>query len=533
MLKRAARCLAGAALRVALGLVLVAGLAAGLAGCGSAPLRPPGPATSFLVAPADTPLGGLAQAHQVPQGRSGFRPMLISTIALQARLSLIEDARVGIDLQTYHLADDATGQQILRALRDAAVRGVRVRLLIDDFHSTGTTDLLLGLAAQPNVEVRMYNPFAAGRDSSLVRIGQLLGDFSQLNRRMHNKLFIADGRAAVVGGRNLADPYFMRSDHGNYLDFDLLCVGQVVADLGVSFDRYWNSRFAVPLTTLADKSLSAAQRQASFEQLSRTAPVARAGSAAAATAAAVRALASLPLVVADAKVYFDDPEKTGGAPGSPGGGPPLPVGRLVNAAQERLLVVSPYFLPSDVGIRLLANARQRGVTVQVLTNSLVDSDEPLVSLAYGNKRKTLLKAGVQLFELSSQRLKQEEVLRQMLGESTGRLHAKLGIIDDHLLLVGSMNIDPRSAATNTELALVVDSADLVRLILGQFQPTESGAVFEVKLADDGQSLKWVGHGTVTRDGSGAALQLDAEPTPPWWQQLQLWLLSALVPDEWL
>lgn len=548
MLQRAAPLLAGVAPKAGLkvklvmarlvarlvALVLGLGLAGSLAGCASAPTRPALPPASFLVAPADTPLGGLARAHQVPEGRSGFRPMLISTIALEARLSLIADARVGIDLQTYHLADDATGQHILRALRDAALRGVRVRLLIDDFHSTGLTDLLLGLAAQPNVELRMYNPFTTGRDSSLARIAQLIGDFSQLNRRMHNKLFIADGRAAVVGGRNLADPYFMRSDQGNYLDFDLLCVGQVVADLGVSFDRYWNSRFAVPLSALADNGLSVAQRQASFEPLSRRAPAPapRAGSTGAGTAA-VRALAALPLVVADAKVYFDDPEKTGGAPGSPGGGPPLPVARLVNAAQERLLVVSPYFLPSEVGIRLLARARQRGVTVQVLTNSLVDSDEPLVSLAYGNKRKTLLQSGVQLFELSSQRLKQEEVLRQSLGESTGRLHAKLGIIDDHLLLVGSMNIDPRSAATNTELALVIDSDDLVRLILGQFQPTQSGAVFEVKLADDGQSLKWVGRGTVARDGSSIPLQLDAEPTPPWWQHLQLWLLSALVPDEWL
>ena len=149
MFKRAARNFAGAVLRVAsgVGVTLTVAFAAGLAGCGSAPLRPPLPTTSFLVAPAATPLGGLAQAQQVPPGRSGFRPMLISTIALQVRRSLIEDARVGIDLQTYHLADDAAGQQILRALRDAAVRGVRVRLLIDDFHSTGTTDLLLGLAA--------------------------------------------------------------------------------------------------------------------------------------------------------------------------------------------------------------------------------------------------------------------------------------------------------------------------------------------------------------------------------------------------
>jgi cardiolipin synthase C len=522
MLRRVALFLAGAALLL------------GLVACASPPVRPPSPPGHYLVAPGDTPLGGLARANQVPEGRSGFRPMLVSTIALQARLSLMADARVGIDLQTYHLADDATGQQMLRALRDAALRGVRVRLLIDDFHSTGTTDLLLGLAAQPNVEVRMYNPFAAGRDSMLVRLGLLVGDFSRLNRRMHNKLFIADGRAAVVGGRNMADPYFMRSAQGNYLDFDLLCVGQVVADLGASFDRYWNSRFAVPLPALADNGLSPAQRRASFEQLSRTTPEPspREGSIGAETAA-VRALAALPLVVADAKVYFDDPEKTDGAPGSPGGGPPLPVARLVRAAQERLIVVSPYFLPSNVGIGLLADAHRRGVTVQVLTNSLVDSDEPLVSLAYGNRRKALLRAGVQLFELSSQRLKREALLRQSLGESTARLHAKLGIIDDHLLLVGSMNVDPRSAATNTELGMVVDSADLVRLILGQFQPTDSGPVFEVKLADDGESLVWLGRGSVARNGNSAPLQLDDEPTPPWWQRLQLWLLSALVPDEWL
>ena len=141
----------------ALAAALVIGLTAlaGLAGCASPPSGPPPPATRTLLAPADTPLGALAAANGVPVGRSGFRPLLVSSIALQAGLALMADARVGIDLQTYDLGNDATGHQILRALRDAAARGVRVRLLIEDFHSTGMTDLLLGLAAQPGVAVRL------------------------------------------------------------------------------------------------------------------------------------------------------------------------------------------------------------------------------------------------------------------------------------------------------------------------------------------------------------------------------------------
>ena len=520
--RRACRALAGAAG----GLLLV-----GLAGCaGPLPGLAPPPST-FQTAADDTPLGRLVHEHRVPTGRSGFRPMLVSEIALQTRLTLIASARVGIDLQTYQLGNDATGQQMLRALRDAAARGVRVRLLIDDFHTTGMSDLLLGLAAHPQVELRLYNPFWHGRDSSLLRLASLLGNFSQFNRRMHNKLLVVDGLAAIVGGRNLSDAYFMRSEQGNYLDFDLLCVGRVAADLGASFDPYWNSRFAVPLPLLASNGLDAAQQRASFDRITAASAGRSAPAAAGATLAAITALAALPLVVADAQVYFDSPEKTGGAAGSPGGGPPLPVRRLVNAARDRLIVVSPYFLPSEVGIRLLADAHARGVQVQVLTNSLLDSDEPLVSLAYGQRRQALLRAGVRLFELSSQRLKQEGLLRQKLGASVGRLHAKLGIIDDHLLLVGSMNIDPRSAATNTELALVVDSEALVRLVLGQFQPTEAGVVFEVVLAADGQSLQWVGRGALARTSQRSDLRLDSEPAPYWWDRLRLWLLSLLVSDD--
>ncbi len=502
-----------------MGLVGLVGL--GLAGCASLPERPAMPPSTFLVAADDVPLARLASDAGVPDGRSGFRSLLVSSIALNTRLALIEQARTGLDVQTYLLGDDATGHQLLRALRDAAARGVRVRLLLDDFYTTGLTDLLLGLAAHPHVEVRLYNPFPVGRDSLLLRLGSLVGDFDRLNRRMHNKLFVADGRAAIVGGRNLADAYFMRSEEGNFFDFELLCVGAVAPELAGHFDRFWNSRFALPLQVLADNGLDGAQHQASFEVLTQPAAPLR-------TArdevrlAAYAALANQPLVLGDASVFADSPEKTAGAKRSD---KLMPLLQLLDDARERVVIVSPYFLPSDAGLRRMQAARERGVTVQVLTNSLLDSDEPLVSLAYGRRRKALLRGGVQLFELSSAQVKNEAVLRQGLGTSVARLHAKLGFIDERLLLIGSMNIDPRSAGTNTEIALAIDSPDLIRVVLGQFQPTSNGSVFEVRLTAGGQALEWVGS-----DGRGGERR-GPEPTPPWWRQFRLWLLSLVVPDD--
>ena len=531
-------------------LALLVALVMGLTGCASLPSQqPPPPPSTTLRGPVASPPGRLAFDAGVPAGRSGFRPLLLSAVAWQRRLALISQAQVSIDLQTYLLGDDSTGHQISRALVEAAARGVRVRLLLDDFYTTGLTDLLLGLAAHPNVELRLYNPFPAGRDSGLLRLASLVGDFGQLNRRMHNKLFIADGRAAIVGGRNLADAYFLRSEDGNFLDFDLLCAGTVVDTLSGHFDTFWNSRFAVPVQALADNHLSPAQRRASFEVLTRAklsaTPTATQAATQSETAApaqtstqadAITTLANLPLVVADAQVFFDSPEKTARPSSAKSATAPaaqpagtgsmlLLITRLLDAATERVTIVSPYFLPSADGVQRMRQARARSVDVQVITNSLADSDEPLVSLAYGQRRPAMLHAGVRLFELSSLRLRRDAVLRPALGTSVGRLHAKLGLIDDHLLLVGSMNLDPRSASTNTELALAIDSAALMRLVLGQFQPTDPHAAFEVRLAADGQALEWLGHDPQGDD------RRSSEPGPRWWQRLRLWLLYQLVPDD--
>lgn len=484
-----------------------------LAGCAALPEAPAGPPSAARVAPADGTLARLATAAGLPAEGSAFRPLLASRSALTARLALIERAETGIDIQTYILGDDATGRQVMRALRDAAARGVRVRLLVDDMHTVGLTDLLLGLAAHANVEVRLYNPFPAGRDSWALRALGAIGNLERLNRRMHNKLFVVDGRVAIVGGRNLADPYFLRHDEANFIDFDVVAAGAVAAELGGHFDRYWNSRFAVPVQALADNRLDDAARRASFDRLT-----ADATDAVPPGTDLFGASAPGPLVPAPVEVFFDSVDKTAGVPGTAGR---LPVARLLAEAQSNVIVVSPYFVPSEAGIERLRAARARGVELQVITNALDASDEPLVQAAYGRKRAALLRSGIRLFELSAER-----VQRRIGAGSPGRLHAKIAFVDGRRLLVGSMNLDPRSVNTNTELALSIDSPELTRDVLHQLQPARVGGLYEVNLSADGERLLWVAQGDV-----GAPERRDDEPAPPWWTRLRLWLLSWLVPDE--
>ena len=179
----------------------------------------------------ETPLGSVARDASIPPTQSGVRALSQAAFALDARMAMIEQAQVSLDVQYYVIGNDTTGRMLLRALRDAARRGVRVRLLLDDMHTAGMDPLLQGLAAETHVELRLFNPFVYGREAPLLRLFALAADFSRLNRRMHNKLLIADGALAVVGGRNLADEYFLRSRQSNFIDFDLLLAGAVLPRL--------------------------------------------------------------------------------------------------------------------------------------------------------------------------------------------------------------------------------------------------------------------------------------------------------------
>ena len=219
-----------------------------------------------MPASAETELGRIALASTPDPALSGFRLMSWSEQSFATRLALAARARRSLDVQYYVFDDDGTGRVLMRALRDAAARGVRVRLLLDDLYTGGNDPLLLGLAAHPNVEVRLFNPFMVRHESVGARVAASLFDFGRLNHRMHNKLLIADGTMAVAGGRNIGDEYFMAHQGANYIDLDVFAVGAVLPTLAGLFDQYWNSEHVFPLEAIVPPSEPAEARRRRFEQ---------------------------------------------------------------------------------------------------------------------------------------------------------------------------------------------------------------------------------------------------------------------------
>ncbi len=493
---------------------------AALVGCAGLPSTVERPPSTVLVAPSDAPLAMLAGAIPTPRGQSAVRPLIFPDLALDARLDLMRRAQVSLDLQTYMIGNDGTGHTLLRELRNAAARGVRVRLLLDDLYASGMDDLLLGLAAHPNVEVRMFNPFAYGRAGWWPRYWHLLTDLRRLNHRMHNKLFIADGLVAIAGGRNLADEYFMQSKDANFIDFDLQMTGAIVAELAGAFDDYWNSERVYPLTALASNGLAAAERRELFDRLTghSIAPVQRRGPEPAGRDPGY--------FIAPAGAKADKPGKAGVVTHAPH--PDTVMGefvRLLREAEQEVIVVSPYFIPGKFGMERMKAMREAGVSIRVVTNAFGASDEPLVNVGYERYRADMLRMGVQVFEVTSARLKRDTHLRNALGSSAGRLHAKMGFIDRKTFLVGSMNLDARSAHTNTEMGIVVRSPELVRTLLEMYKVDSGVGVYEVRLRPDGRNVEWVGY-----DPERDEL-LEADPESSWLHRLKLFLLGLVVPED--
>ena len=515
--------------------LLAALIVALLSGCaGVLPQVERAPSTA-LVAPPDAPLAALAHTGGIAPEGSGAWPLLQASYALEARLAMIEHASTSLDLQYYLVADDSTGRLLLRALRDAALRGVRVRLLVDDLYTVDMDHLLLGLAAYPNVEVRLFNPFVTVRESSLYRLIALTRDFKRLNHRMHNKLFIADGALAVIGGRNLADEYFLRGKQGNFIDFDLLLGGRVVPELSHWFDLYWNSQQAYPVQAIARASgrgpEAADALRARFE--SSTAAERRPDTPGVPDSFGAPAFSDalarqhLQLLAADSQAFADSPNKVDPANFSIAASDTLThrfLG-LLSSAHTEVHLFSPYFIPGKEALERIAQLRADGVGVHVVTNSLAVSDEPLVSIGLERHEVELLKIGVDLYELSSERLKLDRTLKGLLGTSTGRLHAKLAFLDRHTVLVGSMNLDPRSSSINTEIGVRMVSPRLAEMVLAAFKVDALYGVYQVKLRPDGSGVRWI-----AVDGDTTE-ELDIDPDTSLWQRLRLMMLSWFVPES--
>lgn len=480
-----------------------------------------------------------AQAHETRLGRAiaaqlsahagltGIDPLADSHAAFAARVNLARAAQRTLDVQYYIWRNDLTGILLLEELREAADRGVRVRLLLDDNGIPSSLDeILAALDAHPAIEVRLFNPFAIRRPKA----ANFVTDFSRLNRRMHNKSFTADSVATIIGGRNIGDEYFGATDGVVFADLDVLAVGPAAADVARDFDRYWASASSYPATQIL--------RPAGLDQLDLLDQRARALQGDAAAIAYVTAIRETPDVSellagslsfewASTRMISDDPDKVLNR------APPTThmlkqLREILGDPRRELDLVSPYFVPTEEGTRYFTQLASSGTRVRVLTNSLEATDVVAVHSGYARRRAELLNSGVELFEVrrrSPDNGDSNEKSPGVFGSSESSLHAKTFAVDADRVFIGSLNFDPRSANLNTELGFVVDSPALATRIESIFSTLAPQLAYTVRLDGNGK-LYWL------EQRGNDVIRYDTEPHSAWSTRLGVWFYSIL-PIEWL
>lgn len=512
-----------AALRRGAAVLVV--VAAASYGCSALPPLGQRNASLALERTEATALGqAVAPLAAANPGRSGVHPLVDGRDAFAARVLLTHSAERSLDVQYYIWRDDLTGTLMLDALRVAAERGVRVRLLLDDNNTSGLDPVLAALDRHPNVEVRLFNPFGMRRWRAL----GYLSDFGRLNRRMHNKSFTADNQATIVGGRNIGNEYFDATGDMLFVDLDVLAVGPVVRDVSKDFDTYWNSASAYPVTALVDASeveppAALAQRAADF----RVQDEAQRYLEAIATSPFVEQLVQqrLPLEWSVTRLISDSPAKVLGE-AAPEERMAVGLRKLLGEPEREVDLVSPYFVPSKEAAQTLGDLARSGVQVRVLTNSLEATDVAAVHAGYAKWRRELIAAGVSLYELRrSWGPALPETGRGRFGSSASSLHAKTFGVDGRSIFIGSFNMDRRSIDLNTEMGFVIDSPAMAAQLSKTLRESMPERAYEVRLDEQGRMV-WI-----ERTGD-TVLRHYEEPYTTVWQRTGVRILSVL-PIDWL
>ncbi len=457
------------------------------------------------------------------KGLSGLHPLPDSLDAFAARYLLAEVAERTLDVQYYIWEDDMSGRLLFSALVAAAERGVRVRILLDDNNTQGMDDVLRLLDAQPNISVRLFNPFSF---RTLRALGYLT-DFARLNRRMHNKSFTVDGEVTIVGGRNVGDAYFGAGEQPLFTDLDVLASGPVVAEVCEDFERYWNSASVSTLAHVLNSDNDAISQRLSLLPVEQHSTMARRYLERLRTSHFVSQLesGSLSMIWAKARLLSDDPRKGEGK------------ARLRNLLGVRLLrvigeprtqfdIILAYFVPTRSGVAQLLSLARKGVKIAILTNSLAATDVAVVHAGYARWRKKLLRHGIALYELKPQSgdgVTQHD--RGLTGSSGSSLHAKTFSVDGEKVFIGSFNFDPRSAMLNTEMGFVIESDELAQNIHQRFTRNRTEAAWALRLDKLGR-INWID------EHNGAQRIIKKEPQTRFWQRAMV-RIAARLPVEWL
>jgi putative cardiolipin synthase len=402
----------------------------------------------------------------------------------------------------------------VKRLLDAADRGVKVRMLVDDLNTlisdaatvTLRDKVAAWMDAHPNLELRLFNPWT--KREITARVGEALDELNRVNQRMHNKLLIVDNQAAIIGGRNIGDEYVGLNAAFNFHDLDVLGIGPVARQSSAVFDSYWNSDWVMPVSALripVSPAEQAAGRETLMTLLNEKKSLARFPLAPQSWSGEFAALRNR-LHIGTSRVYSD-----------------LPLNssiehvmlermhELMESAQQELLIVNSYIIPANRGMVMLQQLNRRGVSVKILTNSLASHDVPAVNSHYKRWRKPILEAGAELYEM-----RHDAAIQSLVSDTPPTkakfmsLHSKAMVVDRELSFIGSMNFDPRSAQVNTEMGVIIKSAGLAdalaKLIERDIQPENS---WRVELNDDGE-LRWVHDKKV----------VTTQPARNWWQHVE-------------
>jgi putative cardiolipin synthase len=495
------------------------------AGCATIDYDYPRSESHFLPDTSDTHLGKLVEPEVAkhPPDQSGFYPMNDGVDALSSRLLLAVRAERSIDVQYYLIKNDVVGRAFIYSLLQAADRGVRVRLLLDDMFTSGYDVGMAALDSHPNFEIRIYNPFHRGTAG---RLKSALTGFGRINRRMHNKSFTVDNQITIIGGRNIADEYFGVRKDAKFGDLDVMGVGPVVQDVSNMFDTYWNHETALPVPAFTkDLDDPAAALDALRERLVQSMDEVRDSKYADAVRKQYIEYVDSDIGLfewAPYQLVVDSPDKGIKAKAKEADSITTPLIESLKSADSELIIVSPYFVPRKSGIQALVDMQKRGVDVTVITNSLAANNQFTVHGGYAPSRKPLLEGGVKIYET---RPDADVAGTEFIDASGARatLHTKAYIVDDKEVFIGSFNFDPRSAELNTELGVLIRDPELALVYTILVEDALRQQTFEVFLNDKGK-LRWRGY----HDGKETVY--DKEPETTWGERTKAWF-ARIIPKS--
>jgi putative cardiolipin synthase len=431
--------------------------------------------------------------------------------SLALRLHLVRAAQSTIDLQNFILRRDDSGELLLNELLDAARRGVRVRLLLDQMFSFSDAEYLVQLTmAHSNLEIRFYNPsFYKAEMAKHDWLSAVACCFRRFNQRMHNKLMVADGLVGLLGGRNIADRYFEYDSNYEFKDRDVAVFGPTVREMSESFEWFWVNRKTVPVQHLRD--VAAELLDGPPSELGPYQPPARMR----------RLLESIddgdlihsafiePAFEVERLRYFSDrPRKQPEEAVDPGPDVSKELYDVLLSAEHSVVIQSPYMVLSRRAREVFADLRRRhpGIELVYSTNSLASTDADTVyGHTHKHKKRYVGDLGFHLFELKPYPVDAPryfprwplliEEKKQGIGAYSDvsgddstipmpaprvGLHSKSFVVDGRIAMIGSHNFDPRSEGFNTENGLIVwDEAfarTLERLIRRDTEPRNSWIV---------------------------------------------------------